>query len=174
MKAIFPVFMVILWLFSCDQANNEPESQGQLYINEFLASNDSSIADAFGDFDDWVELYNGTQEAIDLGGLYISDDPLDPAPWHIPASDPAVTTVAADDFIVLWCDEDIDQGLLHVDIKLSANGESIVIWAQDGTTIVDSLSFRPQISDVSWGRSSDGGAYWQSFSTPTPGASNTP
>jgi len=174
MKYVIMLGLVTLLLIHCDDSSTEPEAVGQLFINEFLASNDSSSSDEFGDFDDWVELYNETNATIDIGGMYISDDPLDPNPWQIPLSLSQLTSIPAGGFLVLWCDEEPEQGPLHVDIKLSANGESIVLWEADKTTVVDSLSFRAQISDISWGRSVDGGDYWQSFSDPTPGTTNTP
>ncbi|MDN5354963.1 MAG: hypothetical protein PWQ09_1719, partial [Candidatus Cloacimonadota bacterium] len=42
----------------------------------------------------------------------------------------------------------------------------------DGTTIIDSLTFGEQTSDVSYGRLPDGSDTWQFFDVPTPGESN--
>ena len=47
---------------------------GTLFINEFMASNDTHYADENGDYDDWVEIYNGGPTAVDIGGDYLSDD----------------------------------------------------------------------------------------------------
>ena len=46
-------------------------------ISEFLASNDDGLADEDGDFEDWIELYNQGDIAINLAGWYLSDDPED-------------------------------------------------------------------------------------------------
>ena len=159
---------------SCDTSTVSPDetASGALVINEFLAGNDTTNADEFDEYDDWVELYNGTSEPLDIGGMYISDDPLDPLPWQIPVTAPELTTVQSQGFLVLWCDEDTDQGALHVGIKLSVAGEAIVLWASDRRSVVDSLSYQPQISGVSWGRRTDGAELWQTFNPPTPGTSN--
>ncbi|MCB1048276.1 MAG: lamin tail domain-containing protein [Calditrichaeota bacterium] len=142
-----------------------------LVINEFLASNDACCTDEHGDYDDWVELYNAGDVPVDLAGLWFSDQ-AGVSGWQIPDDDDEITTVAPGGFIVVWFDEQLDQGLLHVDDKLSAGGESIVIYQPDGVTEVARHDFGPQTTDVSEGRQSDGAGDWVSFSQPSPGASN--
>lgn len=140
-----------------------------LLINEILASNGAGIQDDAGEFEDWVELWNSGAAPVDLGGLWLSDGG---GAWQIPAGFPEVTTVPAGGFLVLWFDEDTEQGPLHVDAKLSAGGESVVLYAADGLTEVDRRDFGPQVTDVSEGRQFDGSPTWVSFANPTPGASN--
>ena len=56
-----------------------------LFINEFMAENDSTIQDPNGSgYPDWVELYNAGPTAIELGGMYLTDDMNDPTKWMIP------------------------------------------------------------------------------------------
>ena len=57
-----------------------------LYINEFMADNETTIPDpdGTGGFPDWIELYNAGPTAIDLGGMYLTDDPNVPRMWMIP------------------------------------------------------------------------------------------
>ena len=47
---------------------------GDLVINEIMASNDQTIADEFGEFDDWIEIYNNGNQSINLFGYHLSDD----------------------------------------------------------------------------------------------------
>ncbi|MBI5916990.1 MAG: CotH kinase family protein, partial [Bacteroidetes bacterium] len=63
------------------------------------------------------------------------------------------------------------QGVLHVSPKLSAGGEDIGLFSASGT-LLDGLTFGPQSADVSFGRLPDGGADFQFFTAPSPGASN--
>jgi hypothetical protein len=142
-----------------------------LAINEFLASNDACCPDEHGDFDDWVELYNYGDEPVDLAGLWFNDDD-DDSGWQIPAGFPEITTVAPGGFIVVWYDEDLEQGPLHVNTKLSVNGETIVVFLPDGVTELVRYDFGPQTTDISEGRASDGDGPWVFFPEPTPGASN--
>ncbi len=143
-----------------------------LFINEFMASNDSAYADENGEYDDWIEIYNPGSEAIDIGGMYITDDLSDLTAWKIPTTDPQKTTIPAGGFLVLWADKQPEQGVLHVNIKLKGSGEQIGLTAPNGTTVIDSLTYPEQTTDVSMGRLPDGSDHWEYFQTPTPGASN--
>lgn len=143
-----------------------------LYINEFLASNDSCCADEYGEYDDWVEIYNPGPDPVDIGGMYITDDLSDLTAWQIPTTVPDSTTIQPNDFLVLWADKQPEQGILHVNIKLSSGGEQVGLVAPNGTTVIDSLTFGPQTTDVSYGRYPDGSDNWQTFANPTPGFPN--
>ena len=74
--------------------------------------------------------------------------------------------------MLIWCDDDESQGPLHTNFKLSMDGEQIKLLKSDGETIIDSLSFGPQIIDQSYGRIPDGNDEW-GFMIPSPGFSNT-
>ncbi len=164
MTKFTPIIIGILLCFSIN-------TFGQLSINEVMASNSMTLADNFGEYDDWIEIYNPGSSDINLSGYFISDDPTDLQKWNIPV-DPSLTVVPAGGHLILWADNDPDQGAHHVDFKLSGSGEDLVLTATDGTTIIDQLSFGPQASDISYGRTTDGGNDFQLFSTPTPGAPN--
>ncbi len=142
-----------------------------LYINEFLASNSGATPDPFGDPEDWIEIYNPGATAIDLGGMYITDDLATPTKYQIPTTDAAATTVPAHGYLLLWADAEPAEGATHIVPKLSASGEAIGLYTGDLTEI-DSLTFGAQTTDVSYGRQPDGTETWVSFTTPTPGATN--
>lgn len=143
-----------------------------LYINEFLASNDLCNTDENGEYDDWIEIYNPGPEAVDVGGMYISDDNTNPTVWQIPTTAPDTTTIQPGGFLLLWADKQTGQGVLHVNLKLSSGGEDVVLSAPNGTTVIDSYTYSAQTTDVSMGRNPDGSDNWVTFDTPTPGASN--
>jgi len=50
-----------------------PLAQGQVVVNEVSASNYSDQADSFGEYEDWIELFNTTGATVDLSGWYLSD-----------------------------------------------------------------------------------------------------
>ena len=169
-----------VWTFDPPTAEHQPyfyEVQGTLSdlplrINEFLAINDSCCPDEMGEYDDWIEIYNFGDDPLDIGGMYITDDLSDPTAWQIPDTSPDSTTVEPDGFILLWADKDSEQGILHTEIKLSGSGEQIGLIESDGLSIIDSLSFGVQSTDVSFGRVPDGGDNWSNFNTPSPGTAN--
>ncbi|MEA2104400.1 MAG: lamin tail domain-containing protein [Candidatus Cloacimonadota bacterium] len=145
------------------------------YINEFMASNDTTIADSAGDYDDWIEIYNAGNICGDIGGYYLTDDLGELNQSQIPDSLSDITTIPPLGFLLLWADKEEEQGPLHLaDTKLSGDGEQIGLTAPDGTTIIDSLTFGEQTTDVSYGRLPDGTDVWQFFNNPTPGTSNQP
>ncbi|MEA3446125.1 MAG: lamin tail domain-containing protein, partial [Bacteroidota bacterium] len=146
----------------------------ELFINEFLADNDSDIVDNYAEHEDWIEIYNAGVNPVDIGGFYISDDFTDPALYQIPDTYPDSTTIAPGGFLVLWADKDEEQGILHVDFKLGAGGEQIILSKQSGglTYIIDSLSFNQQNTDTTFGRFPDGSANWYLMGTTTAGLPN--
>ena len=141
-----------------------------LVINEIMASNDSTLEDPDepGEFPDWIELYNGTAEAIDLGGMYLTDDPLELTHWQIA---PGVA-IGPGEHLVVLADDDGTQGPLHTNFQLSRNGETVVLVDTDGRTVIDSIEFGVQTTDVSYGRITDGSTSWGFFEVPSPGVAN--
>lgn len=141
-------------------------------LNELLASNQATLPDPdFDDYGDWIELYNGSEEAVDLGGHFLTDDPDEPQQWRIPDG----TTLAPGAFLLVWADDE-DAGppeteALHANFKLSAGGESVSLVSPAGD-VVDTITFGEQTTDISFGRVPDGAATWDLFAIPTPGAAN--
>ena len=167
-KYVYIFLFLSILVTSCE--DNGSNDSGALFINEFLASNDACYADEAGEYDDWVELYNSSSNPIDVGGMYIADN-LEDELYLIPNTDNSLSTVPGNGYLILWFDKDEEQGPHHIGEKLSGDGEGIYLLS-DSTTIIDSLSFDVQETDVSMGRSPDGSDNWVNFTTPTPGASN--
>ncbi len=142
----------------------------RVVINEFQASNTSTIADPQGDYDDWIELRNVSDVEVDLTGCYLTDDPTNPRKWKFPDG----TKIAADGYLLIWADEDgkAFPGL-HANFKISADGEELYLIDSDAAfnAVLDSVVFGPQQTDRSYGRSADDSDVW-SVMTPTPGAPN--
>lgn len=145
------------------------QSVAQLYINELMAKNDDVIADNFGEYDDWLEIYNAGSSDRDLAGLIFSDGSVD---WEIPNTDPGATTIPAGGYLIIWADKDTEQGPTHIDFKLSSSGDVISLYESDGNTLIDQVEFGAQNSNLSYGRALDGAATFQIFASPSPGSSN--
>jgi hypothetical protein len=145
-----------------------------LYINEFMADNDHFIEDPDQPlaYEDWIEVYNAGPSAIDLGGMYLTDDLENPLKYQIPVG----VSIAGGSHLVFWADDDIEQGPTHTNFKLGASGEEIGLFDTDayGNMPIDTLAFGQQFTDTSQGRCPDATANWQLFSLATPGAANGP
>lgn len=134
-----------------------PEPQAiaamDVVINEFLAINDSlgQQRDAAGETDDWIELYNNSGTDQDLSDVFLSDNPDNKFKWQFAAG----TTIAAGEYLIVWCDEDGEQGPLHASFRLNGAGESVFLTNADGSGI-DEVTFGEQQTNVSVSRVPNG------------------
>lgn len=137
-------------------------------INELMADNDNTIADPQGDYDDWLELYNRTDNPVSISGMYLSDDEEEPTKWQFPAN----IEIPANGYLIVWLDEDLDDTPgLHADIKLSKGGEMALLVDTDGITVLDQVVFGEQETDASYGRIPNGTGEFQIVDA-TPGTEN--
>lgn len=152
-----------------EKSLKETEDIG-LYINEFMASNATTLCDSFGNYSDWIELYNSTDTDMDISGFGISDNLSQPMKYRFPDG----TTIAAKGYLVVFCsgNEGMQNGELHAPFGLRSYGEDVVIANRAGR-IIDSYSFKNQETDVSMARIPDGAGELQSNSQPSPGYPNT-
>jgi len=132
----------------------EQISIGDIVINEFMASNSNTESDQNGEFDDWIELYNNTNNDISLNNMFLSDDLLEPYKWQFPD-----TIIAANDFLIVWADDDAQQGL-HAEFKLSSSGETL-IFSNSDSTLLDSITYPNQSTDITYGRYPNGTGSFQ-------------
>jgi hypothetical protein len=138
---------------------------GDVLINEIVASNSVSAYDLNAESDDWVELFNTTGNAIDLSGMYLSDDPTNYMKWAFPMG----SSIPANEYILVWCDNDIGQAGIHTNFKLSSLGENLIF--SNGAMVYDQVAFGVQTTDVAYARCPDGSVDFANVS-PTPLASN--
>lgn len=136
------------------QVEADIDEPGDLVINEFMASNSDYVSDLAGEFDDWIELYNNSNELIDLTGFFLSDDFSNVDKWAFPEN----TIIDGDSYLIVWADEDDDQASndeLHANFKLDADGE-ILILSNDQGDIIDLIEFGEQVTDLSSSRIPNG------------------
>lgn len=145
-------------------------SHTPVVLNELMASNSGTLADPQGEYDDWIELANWTDQPVSLTGRYLTDDPAAPRKWQFPTG----TVVAANGYLLVWADEDGSTNAgLHASFKLSASGEELYLvdGATNGYQVLDQVVFGAQTTDLSFGRTAADLDVWTN-QTPTPGAAN--
>jgi len=142
----------------------------KLFINEFMADNSTVISDEAGEFDDWIEIYNAGDNSVWLGDKYLSDNLKHPDKWKLPEY-----YIMPGEFLLIWADDDENQGRFHTNFKLEKNGEEIGLFnsASSGFAIIDSVIFKKQSPNTSSGRKTDGDLVWINFEKPSPGRSNS-
>ncbi|HUT45804.1 MAG TPA: lamin tail domain-containing protein [Sedimentisphaerales bacterium] len=163
--------LILIWIPYLTGSVNGAEIT--LVINELMASNSTSIQDPQGHYDDWIEIYNYGVNAINIGGMYLTDNLSVPKKWRIPANVTAATTVAAGGHLLIWADNDTADTGLHANFKLDADGEQISLFDSDGVTLIDSITFPDQTTDMSYGRYPDGSDDWRFFGIPSPETGNS-
>lgn len=163
-----------VFAYATPRAQNDNSARpATLWINEWMASNATALADpADGDFEDWFEIYNPAESDVDISGFSLTDDLAAPAKFRVPQG----YRVPAKGFLLVWADEESGQSQvgrsLHVNFKLSGTGESIGIFGPDGRR-VDAVVFKAQTNDISQGRYPDGApAPFRFFRYSTAGAPN--
>jgi gliding motility-associated-like protein len=146
-------------------------SFAQVIINEYSCSNLNIINDAFGQKEDWVELYNTGATPVSLSGYYLSDNKYAPQKWQIPAG---VTIPASGRMMVFCSDRGVFQsGQLHPTFKLTQmKGTEYFVLANSAGSIVDSVHLLPTQANHSRGRKTDGAAQWGVFDIPSPNGAN--
>lgn len=139
---------------------------GQLYINEWMASNSSVISDPdFDDTGDWIEIFNDYDSATDISGYFLTDNLGDPTKWTFPSG----TILDAKSHLLIWADGR-NVGI-HADFKLTKDGEEIGLYSTD-TLLIDEITYKFQKTNISMGRATDGSTSLGFFEIPTPGFSN--
>lgn len=135
-------------------------------INELMADNESTIQSDRGNYTDWIELYNSANYAVDVSGMFLTDNPTTYS-WQFPTN----TTIQAYGYLLVWADGNFRLGGVHTNFKLDSDGETIALFAADGS-LVDSVTFGRQVQDGSYGRTTDGGSNWNYLIDPTPEEAN--
>ena len=134
-------------------------------LNEFMPNPESDWNGdgILGDTnDEYIELYNANDFAVDLSGWQVDDEPGGPAPYTLPAG----TLLEAQGFLVLWSR---DTGLA----LNNSGGDAVRLLRPDGAE-VESYPYSAAPADVAASKSVDGGDEWTTAYPPSPGASNQP
>ncbi len=147
-----------------------------LVINEVQVANIDMFIDPSYNYGGWVELYNPTNADIDLGNIYISDEPLSHLRYQMPTD---FGVVPAQGFKVLWFDHytpvgdnsQSNQAYKQVPFKLDYDGGELFFSDSNGQLFL-TMEYPAAIQRVSYARTTDGGSSWMWCSTPTPGTSN--
>lgn len=134
-------------------ANNNSSTNinaGAVVINEFISLN-GYISDPSGEFDPWIELYNNTEEAINLSGRYLTNNQNELTQWQFPTG----TFILPNSYLIVWADGDIDQPGLHTNFTLSDDNGNLLL-TNPNLSLIDSTSYGKQILNLSMSRIPNG------------------
>ncbi len=138
-------------------------------INEISAKNDIYISD-YMKKSDWIELYNTTDEDIDLAGMWLSDDRSNLQKSQITSS--LSTIIPAHGHRIVWCDKQNGINQLHASFKLSNDDQSFISISASDCSWTDSLVYSSQARWQTFGRYPDGSNNTSLFDRITIGQDN--
>lgn len=136
-------------------------------INEVCTQNKSCLSDSYGQYSDWIELYNSSSADVDLSGYGLSDDVNAPMQWTFPAG----TIIKGGEHMIVFASKLESTGSeLHTNFALSKNGETIILSNSNGG-LIQQIDVPTLAEDFTYGRTPDGGSVCE-IMTPTPAAVN--
>lgn len=137
-----------------------------LYINEIMP-NALAFKGSEAGCCDWIELYNNSDQAVNLEGYGLSDIPGNPFRWKFPSID-----IDEGGYLVIAASADkLDYDGLCCGYALDKEGGEVTLTAPDGEKI-DTIIYGKTECDVSYGRSANNTDFFGTFLTPTPGEEN--
>ncbi len=146
--------------------------KAQVVINEYSASNLSTIQDNYQKYEDWIELKNTGTTAIDLSGYFLSDDADEPQKFEIPSG----VSIPAGGYLKVWASgrDEYSAGNLHTNFKLSQTKDNpeYIVFSQGNGSIIEAVQLEKTMKNHSRGRNPFGSDQWVIFTTPTPGMTN--
>jgi hypothetical protein len=144
----------------------------RVVINELMADNTSSFEDPDEpeEYPDWIELYNPAPVPVNLGGMFLSDDPDDAQRYRIPDG----VVIGANDYLVFIADGEPEQGPLHTNFRLARGGEVVTLIdkAARSFRLLDQVEYGGLAANISYGRLPNGSGDWQVLGAATPGSFN--
>jgi hypothetical protein len=149
-----------------------------VWINEVLPDNLTSIRDASGKREPWVELYNAGDTGLDLSACYLTDSYTNLVKWQFPPG----AVIGSRQFLIVWADGESGEstsGSLHTNFRLDPVTGSIALVRLQGSpqrpAVIDYLDYALLTADRSFGSYPDGEPRRRRlFHVPTPGAANNP
>ncbi len=147
------------------EANNV--TPAAVIINEVQQANVDMFIDPSFNYGGWIELYNSTDAAVVLDGLYVQDD----TGHRFALTSTRNGMIPAKGFLALWFDHFSWWTPKTIDFKLDNDGGTIAISNEQGT-VLSQFDYPPAIARTSYARTTDGGNEWAYTDQPTPGATN--
>ncbi len=161
-KIAFSVFFLLIFNIGKSQT---------LQINELQVSNKKTFCDGFGEFDDWIEIYNPSDSVVSLSGLFFTNNLKNPTKHQITNVKSKWMSIAPKGYVLLWLDSDTEQGNRHISFRLNKKNGIVAIYDAD-TNLLDSVSYKYQKRDYSIGRYSELQRDLAVFKRPSPNAAN--
>lgn len=142
------------------------DNEKAVVINEVCTKNTTAAAPD-GNFYDFAELYNPTNEDISLSGYSLSDDADAPRKYIFPEN----AVIKAGGFYVVYCDVKEESSVEGTAFGLSKNGETLLLSDAKGNKL-EYIEIPALADNTSYGRLPDGSENFGELKELSPGSSN--
>ena len=123
-------------------------------LNEILASNTAlQISEDGNRKPDWLELFNGSSDTVDIGGWTIERVDVPDVPGQVYTLPPGTTMDTQGHLQLIFSNE--RRSPFHTGFKLPKRGTTLILRDAEGTS-VDEVTYPAQESNVSFARYRDG------------------
>ena len=167
-------------------ANRSDPPARRVVLNELMPQNGLFENPVTGDKDDWFELVNVGQEAVDLGGWVVTDTLKSESP-PVPSTKatkaltfPSGVVLAPGEVLRVWTGssaapaESFDRENPQAPFGLGKSGDRILLFDAE-LSLVDSVAYTREIAKTNaYGRWPHGTGGWTVLPIPTPGLPNRP
>ena len=102
----------------------------QLVINEIMTSNKGAYADINGNIYDWIELYNGSSEDINLSNYTLSDEESGKSKWIFPN-----VTIKSKEYLIIYLSGTNNEGLYANFALKKEGGELLTLKKPNGKVV---------------------------------------
>ena len=166
-KIVIGISLILMFIVII-VGSSRKETPCLLYINEVASSNGSNFQDEDGEYVDWIEVYNDSEESISLQGFGLSDQKSLPKRWEFPD-----VQIPPKSYLIICASgkdrADADREL-HTNFKIGSSGENIYLSDSEGR-LISGVQLEKTDFDKSYGYIKDAKEY-ATLSIPTPGVEN--
>jgi hypothetical protein len=146
------------------EVGSDNSTISKLVINEVMLSNNGAVADTEGESNDWLELYNGNENPVNLKNYGLSDANNE-TKWFFPDVE-----IPAKGYLVVYLTGQNRSGL-YANFKLSSGGNEVLALKKQNGKVLDAITTSNIKSNYVMARDSEG--KWFTTSSVTPGYANT-
>ncbi|MBI1879976.1 MAG: lamin tail domain-containing protein, partial [Chloroflexi bacterium] len=130
-KVLFWFVLLVIFIYGANQIFSKPqgEAASDLIIDEFVAVNGTGLTDENNDYSDWIEIYNRSNQPVNLSGWTLTDDPQQLEKWTFPN-----ISLGSRQYLVVFAsgkDRQSDQPgtELHTNFKLNRAGAFLGLYS---------------------------------------------
>lgn len=149
LRLVICLFVIVIILILVTGINNNYIKYDKLYISEIMTKNTYTLEDNYGNYSDYIELYNGYGHNLNLEGYHLSDIEYETDRWTFPS-----ITIKANDYLIVYATGkdkcDLEKNICHTNFKLSSKGEIITLTDKNGN-IINKFTYPALSNDLAYG-----------------------